>query len=143
MTDGDFVFENRRLLSCACVQHAVVLHVGAIADADVEHVAAHDCAKPNRRLLADVHVANDLRAVSYESGFLNLRVNAAKGTDQIGTHDSGVLLSYPIVLARQRREYRFLKSKTSVERAVLAVALPGVANVLARVESLDGRGDFS
>ena len=66
VTDGDFFFQNRRLLARARVQHAVVLHVGAIADADIEHVATHDCAEPNGRLLADVDVANDLRALSYE-----------------------------------------------------------------------------
>src|SRR2546423_9431731 len=81
VTDSDFFFKNRRLLARACVQYAVVLHVRAIADAYIKHVAAHDRAEPNRRLLADVHVANDLRAVSDECGFVNLRMNTAKRSD--------------------------------------------------------------
>src|SRR5438874_11323554 len=84
VSDGDFIFKNCWLLARTCMQHAVVLHVRAIANTDVEHIAAHDRAEPNGRLLANVHVANDLRAVSYESGFVNLRMNTAKRSD----HDS-------------------------------------------------------
>ena len=60
------------------MQYAVVLHVGAVADAYVEHVAAHDAAEPNRRLLTDVNVTNHLGAVGDEGRFVNLRMNAAK-----------------------------------------------------------------
>ena len=81
VADGDFFFENRRLLARAGVKDAIVLHVRAVADADVEHVAAHNGAEPNGRLPADVHVTNNLRTVSYERGFVNLRMNTAKGTD--------------------------------------------------------------
>src|SRR6185503_14306937 len=53
----------------------------AVADANVEHVAARDRAKPYGRLLAHMHVTDDLRAVGDESGFVNLRMNAAEWPD--------------------------------------------------------------
>ena len=76
--DRDFIFENSGLLSSARVQHAVVLHVRAITDADVEHVTARDGAKPDGRLIADMHIANYLGAVGNESRAVNLRVSVAK-----------------------------------------------------------------
>src|SRR5712692_10703520 len=76
--DGDFVFQDCRLLAGARVQDAVVLHVRAIADANVEHVAADDAAEPDGRLLAHVHIADYLRTFSDECRWVNLRVNAAK-----------------------------------------------------------------
>src|ERR1700704_3238523 len=81
VTDGDFVFQNRRLLAGARVQDAVVLHVGAIANANVEHVSTRHRAEPDRSLLANVHVADHLRAVSNKSCWVNLRMNSAKGTN--------------------------------------------------------------
>src|SRR6266852_5888416 len=78
VSDRHFVFENGRQLAGARVQHTVVLHVGAIADANVEHVAARHRAEPDRSLLAYVHVADDLRAVSDECCRVNLRMNSAE-----------------------------------------------------------------
>src|SRR4051812_10633214 len=81
MTDGDFFFQDGRLLARARMQHAVVLHVRAIADADVEHVAADDRAKPDGCLFAYVNVADDLRAIGDESCLVDLRMNSAERTD--------------------------------------------------------------
>src|SRR6185503_12274377 len=77
----DFVLENGRLLAGARMQHTVVLDIAAVADANVEHVAARHRAKPHGRLLAHMHVTDDLRAVGDESGFVNLRMNAAEWSD--------------------------------------------------------------
>src|SRR5438876_10081664 len=81
VSDSDFIFQDGRLLTGARVQDAVVLHVRAIADANVEHVATHNGAKPDGGPLADTHVADYLRAVSDECCRVNLRVNAAKGSN--------------------------------------------------------------
>src|SRR5882724_266503 len=81
VTNSDFFLEDRWLLARACMQHAVVLHVRAIADAYIKHVATHDGAEPNGRLFANVYVANDLRAVSNECRFVNLRMHPAKRSD--------------------------------------------------------------
>ena len=81
MADGDFFFKDCGLLAGARVNDAVVLDVRAIADPDIEHVSAHNGAEPDGRLLADVHIADDLRAVGDESGFVNLRMNSAKGSN--------------------------------------------------------------
>jgi hypothetical protein len=63
------------------VDDRAVLDVGALADADVEDVAADDGAEPDRGVRADVHVADDLRRVLDEGGRVNLRVRAAEGSN--------------------------------------------------------------
>src|SRR6266496_1613026 len=81
---SDFVFQNRGQFSDARMQHAIVLHVRAIADANVVHVAARNRAEPDGGLFAYVYVANHLRAVGDECGSVNLRISTAKGPDHDG-----------------------------------------------------------
>jgi hypothetical protein len=45
------------------------------------HIAARHRAKPDRSLLAYVHVTDDLRAVGDESRWVNLGMNSAKWSD--------------------------------------------------------------
>src|SRR5712671_5952303 len=85
VTDRDFVFQDGGKFAGARMQHTIVLHVSAIADAYVEHVPARDRAEPDRSLLANVHVADHLGAVSNESCRMNLRMCAAKRTNHIGS----------------------------------------------------------
>jgi hypothetical protein len=76
--DGHFVFEDGRVRAVRDVDDGSILNVCAIADAYMENIAAHDRVEPDARLLADVHIADDLRALFDESRRMNLRVRAAK-----------------------------------------------------------------
>src|SRR6267142_3046573 len=78
---GDFIFENGGQFADARVQHTIVLHVGAVTDAYVIHIAARDSTEPDGGLLAHVHVTYYLRAVSDEGRWVNLRVNTTKGSN--------------------------------------------------------------
>src|SRR5216684_4748971 len=59
VADGDIVAEEQRIFVAHNVEDAAVLDVGASADADVVHVAAHDGAGPDAGVGADHHVADD------------------------------------------------------------------------------------
>src|SRR6185503_19656303 len=76
--NSDFFFENRRVASVLHVNHAVVLKVGAIADANVVNVAAHGAVTPDRRLFPEVYVADNLSARVNVRSRMNLRVNPTK-----------------------------------------------------------------
>ena len=78
MTNRDFLFENRRVRSVLHVNHAVVLEVRAIADADEMNVAAHGAIAPDRSLFAEMHVADHLSAWIHVRGWVNLRVHPTK-----------------------------------------------------------------
>jgi hypothetical protein len=60
------------------VDHGIVLHVCAVADANVMNVAAHGAVAPDRSLFAEVHVAYHLGAGVDIRGRMNLRVNPAE-----------------------------------------------------------------
>ncbi len=74
----DFIFEDRGFLAGTRMDHAVVLDVAAIADANVIHVAAQHCIAPNGRLFTQLHVANYLRARINVGAVWDLRMNTAK-----------------------------------------------------------------
>src|SRR5260370_18144793 len=59
VADGDVVAEEQRIFVAHYVEDAAVLNIGARADADVVHVAAHDGAGPDAGVGADDHVADD------------------------------------------------------------------------------------
>src|SRR5216684_4102164 len=59
VADGDIVAEEQRIFVAHYVEDAAVLDVGAGADADVVHVAAHDGAGPDAGVGADDHVADN------------------------------------------------------------------------------------
>src|SRR6185503_11609868 len=80
-TDSHFVFQNRRFFTGACMQDAIVLHVGAITYANVEHIATRYGAEPDGRLLAHMHIAYNLGAVSDKGCGVDLRMNSAKGSN--------------------------------------------------------------
>src|SRR6185312_16161774 len=106
VTHRDFVFEDGGLLAGARVQHAVVLDIAAVADANVVHVATRHRAKPHGRLLADVHVADDLRAVSNECGWMYLRMNSAEWTNHVGLFWSALTCQRFSLLSRMERKRR-------------------------------------
>ena len=74
VADRHFVFEDGGVRPRRDVDDGAVLHVGARADADVEHVAADDGVEPDGRLFADDDIADDLRALLDEGRRVNLRV---------------------------------------------------------------------
>ena len=55
------------------VQHAAVLHAGALADADAVHVAADHGQWPDRAVAADLDVADHHRRVVDEGPFTEAR----------------------------------------------------------------------
>src|SRR5208283_5178663 len=61
MSYGYLVTQHQWVLIFHDVQHAAVLNIGALADADVMHVAARHAHRPNARVFADRHVADDYR----------------------------------------------------------------------------------
>lgn len=61
--DGDFVADSRCVRFPHDVNDGAVLDVRAAADANPVHVAANDDAHPDAALVANLNVANDLRAV--------------------------------------------------------------------------------
>lgn len=79
----DFVFENGWILASAGMDHTVILDIRAIADANVVHIAAQDCVAPDGRLLADVDVADYLRALVNVRALRNLRLDTAKWSNHI------------------------------------------------------------
>ncbi len=81
MADGDIIAKNQRILIAHDVQHRAILNVGPRADANVVHVAANHRARPDARILANHHVANDDRGWDDISRCRDLRVLAAIGPD--------------------------------------------------------------
>lgn len=79
----DLVFQNSGMAAGASVYYAVILHVRAIADANVVHVSAQDSVTPNRRFFTNVNVTDYLRAHIYIGAGLNLRMNTAERSDHI------------------------------------------------------------
>jgi hypothetical protein len=61
VADGHPVADDDGVAVALAVEDAAVLHIGAGADADGIHVAAQDGVHPDRRTLAEDHVAKDLR----------------------------------------------------------------------------------
>src|SRR5690242_10554345 len=55
--DGHLVFEYGRVRAVRDMYDRPVLHVRAVANSYVEHVAAHDRAEPDGRLLANHNIA--------------------------------------------------------------------------------------
>jgi len=63
------------------VQDAVVLNVGVGADADFVDVAANNRIHPDRHMLAEDHVADDLCGIIDIAGSRNCRLPAFKGSN--------------------------------------------------------------
>src|SRR5882724_11621291 len=108
MPDGHAIAENERTLVAHDVQYAAVLNVGARADADVVHVAANHRARPNARILANHHVANDDRGGINVRRSRDLRVLSAIWPD-VGLAPQ----SYPLLflfgpVPARRRGQRYL-----------------------------------
>jgi hypothetical protein len=61
------------------VDHRAVLDVGAGADADRHHVSAEDAVVPDGRVLAEVDVADDLRAGGDPGGLWRVGETPWKG----------------------------------------------------------------
>lgn len=78
VADRHFVFEDGRVRAVGDVDDRPVLYVRARADAYVEDVATHDRVEPDGRLLADLDIADHLRARFDESTGVNLRVLPAE-----------------------------------------------------------------
>ena len=79
--DADLRFDEQRPFPVGDVQAAAILDVGPGADADPVHVAAEDAVEPDAGIVADVHVAEDQRAVGDEHAAAQLRDHALERTD--------------------------------------------------------------
>jgi hypothetical protein len=83
MANRNLILKNCRMRSRARVNHAVVLHVRAIADANVVHVATDRRVAPNRRLFAQMYITNHLGALINVSGAVNLRMDRAEWSNHV------------------------------------------------------------
>src|SRR5262249_47603172 len=61
-----------------------ILNIGALADADFIHIAAHDAAEPNGTSRTDFDIADNHRARGDESARIDLRHDAVEGKDNGG-----------------------------------------------------------
>ena len=84
MAHGHFVAELHRMRPQHAVNGCAVLDVRPPADPDPVHVAADDDAHPDAALLADLDLADDLRAVVDEGAGMNARQTAAVRADHAG-----------------------------------------------------------
>jgi hypothetical protein len=65
------------------MNHAVVLHIGAVADANVKHIATQYSVTPYGRLFANVNVPDNLGTHIDIGAALNLRINAPERSNHI------------------------------------------------------------
>jgi hypothetical protein len=100
--DRHLVFKYGRVRAVRDVYDGSVLYVRAVAYPDVEHVAAHDRAEPHRRLLADMNVSDDLRAVFDKRGRVNLRVLASERSNHKLTLTTGARDGKSLLVERKR-----------------------------------------
>jgi hypothetical protein len=70
------------------VEHAEILHVGPVADADEMHVTTDDGIEPDATLLAHDHVADDHGGILDVGGRWNGRLNALKSADHAASGGS-------------------------------------------------------
>src|ERR1700674_4194557 len=78
---GDIVANVNAVLFFHAVEHAVVLNVGVVADADLVNVAAEDGVHPDARVFAENDVADELGGVVDVAGVGELGSDAFVGAD--------------------------------------------------------------
>ena len=81
MPDGDVVADDERMRVVCDMQHAEVLHVRAVPDANVVHIAANDGMKPGAALFAHDDVADDHGGLFNKAGLRDGRGDALKCPD--------------------------------------------------------------
>ncbi len=81
--DRHFVFEDGGVRPVGDVDDRPVLHVRAVADADIENVAPDDGVEPDGRLRADVNVADYLRALFDEGRRVDLRARPTEWSNHL------------------------------------------------------------
>jgi hypothetical protein len=79
--DGDVVADDERMRVVCDMQHAEVLHVRAVPDANVVHIAANDGMKPGAALFAHHDVADDHGGLFDKAGLRDSRGDALKRAD--------------------------------------------------------------
>src|SRR5690348_9288318 len=77
MANGDVIAKNQRIFITHHVQYAAVLNVAARPDANVVHVAANHRTRPDARILANDHVADNNSSRVNISRSRDLRMLAA------------------------------------------------------------------
>jgi hypothetical protein len=73
----------RRVSSISNVDYRIVLHVRSITHSNVMNIAADGTVAPDRSLLAEMNVANDLRAHVHIGSWVDLRMNTTKWPDHV------------------------------------------------------------
>src|SRR5690349_14504609 len=79
MSDGDMIADNRGKLVTGDMNNRAILHVGMMPDANGKNIAAQDTIEPYARLFANLHVADDVRAVFDKGASGDLRQNTFEG----------------------------------------------------------------
>src|SRR6185503_11703587 len=89
MAHRHFSLENSRMRTIPHVNHRIVLHIGAVPDADVMNIPTHRAVAPNRGLFSEMHVAYYLSTGFDIRGRVNLRVNPTERSN----HDFGKIVT--------------------------------------------------
>ena len=81
VTDGHLVADDERMSIVRDVQHAEILHIRPVADADMIHVAANDRVKPGAAVFAHDHISDNNGRLLDKTGVGNSRLDALKRPD--------------------------------------------------------------
>ena len=76
VTDGDMAANQGRELVAGNVDDGVILNIGVVTDANVKDIAAQDAVEPDARMVADLYVTDNMRAILDKCSFSYLRANA-------------------------------------------------------------------
>jgi len=79
--DGHIVSDDQGVRVMGDVQHAEVLHIRPVADADMVDISANHGVKPGAGIFAHDDVADHHRRLLDEAGFGNGRCDALEGAD--------------------------------------------------------------
>jgi len=89
MADRDITADGEWMRIVSHVQHAQILDVGPLTDADVMNIPSNHRVKPDAALFAHHHITDDNSGVIDEAGFGDGRGNALKGPNH-RPHDRGI-----------------------------------------------------
>src|SRR5260370_17519650 len=95
MSHRDPVAHSDPVLVTHAVEYAAILHVGVGSDADGKDVATDHSVHPDARVLANLHVADDLRVLVDVARFMYTRRDALIGAKQYPKTFIGTIHPHP------------------------------------------------
>ena len=108
VANGHPVAHDDRIEVALAVEHGAVLHVGVGADADGVHVAAQNGVHPHRGMLAEGHVADELRGKINVATGGNLGqpplVAANHGSSAVSGVDCNAVMAAETGISRAKRD---------------------------------------